>query len=72
MNETLKYEYLLRLNRAIDYVHTRYTEYLNLTKHASFDEALCMNIGIPRVIGTSIELIITERKLGQLSSPSSY
>ena len=44
---TIKYEYLLRRNRAIDYVHAHYAECLNLTKHASFDEALCMNIGIP-------------------------
>jgi len=33
-SETLKYEYLLRVNRAIDYVHNNYAEDLNLTKLA--------------------------------------
>jgi hypothetical protein len=26
--------------------------------HTFFDEALCMNIGIPRVVGVSLEVII--------------
>jgi len=31
IDETVKYEYLLRVNRAIDYVHAHYAEDLNLT-----------------------------------------
>jgi hypothetical protein len=30
----------------------------DLSRTPFFDEALCMNIGIPRVVGVSLEVII--------------